>query len=102
MKVTYWLSGVAGAFALGTFSLAAQAAPLGTAATGPNAGSGAESMVDNVARRCWRHRGHLHCERGYRRGYRYYYGGPSYYGPGFSFYYGGGRRHLHGHRHRHW
>lgn len=107
MKPTFWLSAVAGAVALGTFSIAAQAAPLGSAATGANAGSGAGSLVQDVARRCWRHRGHLHCrgdDRHYYRDPGYSYG--SSYGPGFGFYFGGGdrdrwddgRRH---HRHRH-
>ena len=56
-------------------------------------------------RGCWRHHGHWHCPRGYRRyAYAYpYYGGysayPYYgYGPSIAFSFGGGR-HFHGGRH---
>jgi hypothetical protein len=100
MKPKHWLSAVAGAVALGAFSMGAQAAPLGSAATGANAGTGAESLVQEVTRRCWRHRGHWHCRGGY--GYGRYYRDSYGYRPGFHFHFGG---HRHGHRHwrhRHW
>jgi hypothetical protein len=97
MKLRHWLSAAAGAVALGAVSMSAQAAPLGSAA-GVNSGSDANSLVQDVARRCWRHRGHWHCRGdGYRR---HYYNDGYGYGPGFSLYFGGGHRHGH-HRHRH-
>ena len=102
MKLRHSLSALAGAVVLGTLSMGAvQAAPLGGAATGVNAGSAADSLVQNVDRRCWRHRGHWHCRRygDYSYGDRYYYNEPYGYGPGFSFYFGGGHRHGHHHRH---
>ena len=98
MKLRHWLGAVAGAVALGAFSMGAQAAPLGSTAAGVHAGSSVDSLVQDVARRCWRHRGHLHC-RGDSR--RHYYSDPYYYGPGFSFYYGGGQRHGRHHRRHH-
>ena len=67
------------------------------------------SAVDNVAyryRRCWRHRGHLHCRREVRRyGYvaPYYYEPAPYYGygygPSIGFSFGGSRHHHGGHFH---
>jgi hypothetical protein len=107
MKIKHWLSAAAGVLALGALSVAAEAAPLGSTAGGLKATANGENALTQQAtygRRCWRHRGHWHCRRGYRRYYRnYYYSDPYYYGPGFSLYFGGGHRHGHRHRHhRHW
>ena len=91
-------------------SLAAAALGLGLLAAPANAApmmslKGVEvdtSAAEPAAyRRCWRHRGHLHCRRIYRRYYGY---GPDYYpyygyGPSFGFSFGGGHRHW---GHRHW
>lgn len=99
MKRLHWLSAAAGAVALGMFSTAAGAAPLGNAAGGLTTATGENSLAQEVryGRRCWRHRGHLHCRRGVRH-YGYapnYYGGYGY-GPSVGLYFGG---HRHGHRH---
>jgi hypothetical protein len=97
MNLKYALSGAAGAIALGALSFSAQAAPLAGAPAGPKAHVGESNLAQDVhwVRRCWWHRGHRHCRRVYRRwGYypyyrsHYYYGGPAFYGPGFSFYFG--------------
>jgi hypothetical protein len=104
MELKYWLSGAAGAIALGMLSVSAQAAPLGAAGEGLRANAGQSGLVQEArwVRRCWWHRGHRHCRRVWRRRwggypyhYRRYYGGPGIYGPGFSFYFGPGR-------HYHW
>ena len=98
MKRLHWLSAAAGAVALGMFSTAAGAAPLGNAAGGLTNATGENSLAQEVryGRRCWRHRGHLHCRRVVRHyGYAPYY--DSYgYGPSIGLYFGG---HRHGHRH---
>jgi hypothetical protein len=98
MKRLHWLSAAAGAVALGLFSTAAGAAPLGNAAGGLTTATGENSLAQEVryGRRCWRHRGHWHCRRGVRHyGYAPYY--DSYgYGPSVGLYFGG---HRHGHRH---
>jgi hypothetical protein len=64
-----------------------------------------EAATHQVARRCWRHRGHWHCRHVKRRYYRHYGYGPRYYDygyrPGFYFHFGPGYRHRHW-RHRHW
>lgn len=99
MKRVYWLSAAAGAAALGMFSATAAAAPLGNAAGGLTSATGENALTQEVryGRRCWRHRGHLHC-RGHRQhGYNpYYYGGYGY-GPSINLDIGG---HRHGHRNR--
>ena len=106
MNMKHLLSTAAGVLALGALSVAAEAAPLASATGGLKAtASGENALTQDVryGRRCWRHRGHWHCRRGYRRYYRHYYSDPYYYGPGFSFYFGDGHRHNRGHRHhRHW
>src|SRR5262245_8089874 len=96
MRLNIALSGIAGALALGMLSLSAQAAPLSGAPAGPKANVGENQLAQKTyyGRRCWRHRGHLHCRGYHRYGYypyyrdRYYYGGPAFYGPGFGFYFG--------------
>jgi len=110
MKVVRWVGGAALAATLGMFSASAQAAPLGSPAEGLRETANQNALTQDVryGRRCWRHRGHLHCSRGYRRFYGNYYGyGDPYYrsygyGPGISLYFGGGRHHHRHHRHRHW
>ena len=100
MKRVYWLSAAVGAAALGMFSATAGAAPLGNAAAGLTTATGENALTQEVryGRRCWRHRGHWHCRRGYRHyGYYPYYYDSYGYGPSFNLYIGG---HRHGHRHR--
>ena len=99
MKVVRWVGGAALAATLGMFSASAQAAPLGSPAEGLRETANQNAVTQDVhyGRRCWRHRGHLHCRRGVRHyGYApYYYGGYGY-GPSVGLYFGG---HRHGHRH---
>lgn len=102
-----FMSGAALAIGAGLLCAPASAAPGGnlTGLQTPHA-----SNVEQVAyRRCWRHRGHLHCRRTVRYGYAdpYYYDPYPYgygYGPSIGFSFGGGRHHHHGHhgggRHR--
>jgi hypothetical protein len=91
----------------------AVAASAGAFTTGLKAAAPSPSVVDQVARRCWRHRGHWHCERRVVRYHYYddyyspyysyspgYYGYGPGYGPGINFFFGGGRGHHHHHRHR--
>lgn len=100
MKRVYWLSAAAGAAALGMFSATAGAAPLGNTASGVANAAGESKLTEQVryGRRCWRHRGHLHCRRVHTYGYYdpYYYGGYYGYGPSINLNLGG---HRHGHRH---
>ena len=108
-KLSTWLGSAALLCSMGLFAAPASAAPVGNV-------SGLQTQdtfnVDKVdyGRRCWRHRGHLHCRR-YARYYDYDYGYPYYggygYGPSIGLYFGGGGRHwggghrFHGgHRHR--
>jgi hypothetical protein len=104
MTLKHWMGGMIGALALAAFCAPASAAPLGGAANGVKAAAGDSAAVQDVRwhRRCWRHRGHLHCRRVWS-GDRYYYGGYpyGYDSPGISLYFGGGRHHHHGHRHHH-
>jgi hypothetical protein len=102
MKLGRWLGGAAVAVTLGMFSASAQAAPLSGPADGLKATANENALTQDVryGRRCWRHRGHLHCHRGVRRHHGYYYGSPYYYGPSIGFSFGGGRHHHHRH-HRH-
>ena len=101
MKLKYWLSGAAGALALGMLSFSAQAGPLSGAGEGLRANAGESALVQQAhwVRRCYWHRGHRHCRRvwrrwgGYHHHHRHYYGGPGFYGPGFSFHFGP-RRHY--------
>jgi hypothetical protein len=74
------------ALALGLFAAPVSAAPSGV--TGANLTAEA-SVVEQVARRCHRHRGHLHCREVYR------------YRPSVDIRIGRGHRHPH-HRHRHY
>ncbi len=102
-----YLSAAALAVGAGLLCAPASAAPGGnlTGLQVPHA-----SNVEQVARRCWRHRGHWHCRRSFRRyGYAYqhydpypYYYEPYYYGygPSLGFSFGGGR-HFHGGHHHH-
>lgn len=81
------------ALALSLFTVPASAAPSsGLVASDVKADT---SAVEQVARRCWRHRGHLHC-----RGHSHVHG----YGPSVNIRIGRGHRHHHHyHRHhRHW
>jgi Ni/Co efflux regulator RcnB len=99
MRLRHWLSGAAGAVALGMFSLSAQAAPLTGPGDAARANAGRGGLVQNVhwVRRCYWHRGHRHCRRVWRRWGGYPYHHRRYYrdyGPGFSFYFGP-RRHYH-------
>ena len=102
-RLSTWLSSAALLLGAGLLAGPASAGPAGnlTGLQVPHT-----SNVDQVhyrgGRRCWRHRGHRHCGRAFRRyGYYaapYYDAYPSYgygYGPtiGFSF---GGSRHFHG------
>jgi hypothetical protein len=80
------LSLSAAALSLGLFAAPVSAAPTGV--TGANVSADA-SAVEQIARRCYRHRGHLHCREVY--GYR----------PGVDIRIGRGHRHPH-HRHRHY
>ena len=85
-----------GAVALAMSVASVQAAPLSGAAQNTTAGD--STLVQEAAwvRQCWRHRGHLHCQRDWRDdGY--------YYGPGVGFFFGGGghRHHHHYRHHRH-
>jgi hypothetical protein len=78
-------------------------APASAAPTGNFQGVTTDTSAVEKAhygRRCWWHRGHLHCRRAYHRRHYYgYYPRRHYYGyrPGFSFHFGGHRGH-----HRHW
>ena len=95
MKLKHWMGGMIGAFALAAICAPAGAAPLGGAADGPRAAASENTAIQDVRweRRCWRHRGHLHCRRVWH-GDRYYYGGYPYgYGPSFELNFGGGRHH---------
>ncbi len=103
MKRVYWLSGAAGALALGMFSAAAAAAPLGNAAGGLTTAAGENSQVQDVryGRRCWRHRGHLHCRRVHRHHRHHSYYGYGGYGPSINLHIGGHRHAHRHHRHHH-
>jgi len=79
------LSLTAAALTLGLFAAPASAAPPGL--TGAIVTTDT-SAVEQVARRCYRHRGHLHCREVYR------------YRPRVDIHIGRGHRHSH-HRHRH-
>jgi hypothetical protein len=103
MRARNWLTGLAGALALGCMALSAEAAPIGGAPADLKTTAGQMSNVDQARYRCWWHRGHRHCRwaRGY---YPYYYGyggypyAYPYYGPSFGLYFGGGRGHFRHHR----
>jgi hypothetical protein len=105
MKYKHWAAAAAGAIALGfAAATSAGAAPAG-ALTGLQTAAGGTSAVEEAryGRRCWRHRGRLHCRRVHHR--RHYYGyAPYYYGgaPLFSFRFGGHRHHRHFGHHRRW
>ena len=105
MTSKHWFIPAVGAIALYFAAAPAQAAPIAGAASGGLAAAASRnSAVNNVhwRRRCWWHRGHLHCRRHVRRWHPdYYYGGyfprrhsyryrPGFtiYGPGFGLYLG--------------
>lgn len=90
MSVRKWLVSLAGVAGLGLMITSAQAAPAGAIGPGLQEAAGETSAVEQAhyGRRCWRHRGHLHC-----RGYSRYYGGPY-----FGYRYG----HRHHRHHRRW
>src|SRR5688572_12212867 len=105
-KLTRWLSSAALLLGVGLLTGPASAAPVGslTGLEVPHT-SNVEPVHYRRGRRCWRHRGHWHCRRAFRRygyyavpyyyePYPYYYG----YGPTIGFSFGGGR-HFHGGRH---
>jgi hypothetical protein len=79
----------AAALSLGLFTVPVSAAPTGV--TGANVSNEA-SAVEQVARKCYRHRGHWHCDRRSR-----VYG----YGPDVDIRIGRGHRHHHYHRRHH-
>lgn len=83
MKTTSWIvaSAAAGLLTLGISG--ANAAPLGANVGDIKAAAQESSVVEQVAQRCWWHRGHRHC-RWVPPVYSYYYA-PR---PAFSFYYG--------------
>ena len=83
------LSLTTAALAFGLFAAPVSAAPTGF--VGGNVSSDS-SIAERVAQRCYRHRGHLHCERR-ARVYRY--------APDVNIRIGRGHRHGH-HRHRHY
>ena len=105
MQIRHFLLGALAAAGLGLAAASAQAAPAAGVTGGLKPAAQESSAVDPVywTRRCWRHRGHLHCRRHWvDYGYRSYYYDPYYYRPSFGFYFGG-HRHHHRHRHhRHW
>lgn len=86
----------AAALGLALLGAPASAAPVGTLGGIEKDTSAIEKA--HYGRRCWRHRGHWHCSRGYHR--RFYYGGYPYYrrhygyAPGFHFHFAP--------RHRYW
>lgn len=104
MRRMQLLGAATGALLLGTFASAAQAAPLGNAAGGLQTATGENALAQDVrwGRRCWRHRGHVHCRRGHwHYGYGDYYRGYGY-GPSIGPHFGGHRHgHHRGHRHGH-
>jgi hypothetical protein len=73
------------------FTGPASAAPIGSVVSSDVKADA--SAVEQVARRCWRHHGRLHC-----RGRSHVYG----YGPSVSIRIGRGYRHHHHRHHRHW
>jgi hypothetical protein len=104
MNIRQVLLGAAAALGVAMAAASAQAAPA-VATNGDLTSAVREtSNVDHVywGRRCWRHRGHLHCRRHWvdYDGYAPYYYDPYYYRPSFGFFFGGHRHHRH-HRHHH-
>jgi hypothetical protein len=104
MKIRHYLLGATAAIGLAVAAASAEAAP--TVATAGDLTSAVReaSNVDQVywSRRCWRHRGHLHCRRhwvDYGYAPSYYDPYPYYYRPSFGFFIGG---HRHHHHHRRW
>jgi hypothetical protein len=82
-----FLSLAAATVTLGLLTAPASATPIGDIKAGLQNGN---TVTEEVARRCYWHRGHRHCR---------YYG----YRPGVSIHIGRGHRHghRHGRRHRH-
>ena len=104
MRTKFWLSAIAGIMALGLTAMPSEAAPLNGATGSLNIAATETSQVQKAhyGRRCWRHRGHVHCRRRVAY-YPYYHGGysPYYYGPSFALSFGGFRHHHH-RRYRRW
>jgi hypothetical protein len=104
MKIRQCLFGAAIAVGLGFAAASAQAAPAVGSAGDLTSAVRESSNVDQVywSRRCWRHRGHLHCRRSWvDYGYEPYYDEPYYYRPALGFFFGGHRHHRHHHHHHH-
>jgi hypothetical protein len=106
MRIRQFLLGATAAIGLGLAAVSAEAAPAVATAGDLTSAAREASNVDQVywGRRCWRHRGHLHCRRDWiDYGYAPYYYDPYpyyYYRPSFRFFFGGHRHHHH-HHHRH-
>ena len=104
-RLLQWLSPAALLLGAGLLASPASAGPAGslTGLQAPQT-SNVEQVHYRGGRRCWRHRGHWHCKRSFRRygyyAYPYYEPYPYYYGygPTIGFSFGGGR-HFHGGRH---
>jgi hypothetical protein len=79
------------AIGIGFMAAPATAAPTGSLAGDFRTAAPSTSATEQIARRCWWHRGHRHCRHTHRdyRGYGY--------GPSINLHIGG---HRHGHRHR--
>ena len=86
------------AVGLGLMAAPATAGPAGSLAGDFRTAAPSTSLAEQIARRCWWHRGHRHCRHTGRRHYREYG-----YGPSVNLHIGGGR-HDRGHRrhHRNW
>jgi hypothetical protein len=103
MNIRRYLLGATAAVGLAVAAASAEAAPAVATAGDLTSAAREASNVDQVywSRRCWRHRGHLHCQRHWvDYGYTPYYDPyPYYYRPSFGFFFGG---HRHHHHHRRW
>ena len=103
MKIRHYLLGATAAIGLAVAAASAEAAPAVATAGDLTSAVREASNVDQVywSRRCWRHRGHLQCQRRWvDYGYAPYYDPyPYYYRPSFGFFIGG---HRHHHHHRRW
>ena len=112
MRASYWLACGLCVGALGFVAMPATAAPAGALADAMLVSPAETENAQKVhsKRRCWRHRGHWHCQRHARRFHRHYYDGyyprrhyryhgyrPGFgiHGPGFGFYFAPRHR-------RHW
>jgi len=100
MKIRHYLLGATAAIGLAVAAASAEAAPAVATAGDLTSAVREASNVDQVywTRRCWRHRGYLHCRRHWvDYGYTPYYYDPYpyYYRPSFGFFFGGHRHHHH-------